>query len=150
MTARPLAWLALLLFSLVASNSLVVCHGAHCQGAVEFVHASDGCCDHSESTHTACAHDHPHEHETAGEGELDEGTVAGADCGACNDTPVTLGVGPIPERLAPSVIEGLRFVAAAWMVPTAASRPAVQRHPATGPPRTSRWARLRATTVLLV
>lgn len=136
-----------LLLCLGWSRLLVVCSGPHCAAA----HAADRPHRHAhadvrlEFAHRcACCERRP------GIGADDDGPVARAGHGACDDVAFDIGAGPLPQRVNIDhpdlpVATSLPMPPAPPLLQVTAVRP-----PNTGPPRPDRRTGLRASTVLLL
>lgn len=140
-------WSVLFVLCLGLTRFLVVCTGPHCQGSVEFVHASGSCCqDHHEVQGGCSEHDHGDDHDDCGEGDSAEP----GRCG-CTDVAFAIGEGPLPERITfESSDAPVVAVLGAWPTYSPSEPHVAVLPPATGPPRTDQRTELLATTLLLI
>lgn len=160
---RPIViWAALLVLCLGLPHQLVLCTGPHCDGALEFVHASGACCaSHHERSEPApvreavvvapcgrCDHGDSHQDcERREDGDPDGDALRQGHHG-CHDLPLAVDEGPLPKRseLAAAVAQ---LPPACWSPMPPMPREAVQLPPpATGPPRPPELLVCRSTIVL--
>lgn len=141
-------WAVLFMLCLGLPRLLVVCTGPHCQGSIEFVHASGSCCEDHHEVQGGCGeHDHGEDdRRDCGEGD----SVESGGCG-CVDIALSIGEGPLPERVtfefhAASVVA----VVDSWLGYKPREQFVMELPPSTGPPRTDQRTELLATTLLLI
>lgn len=143
-------WVVLFVLCLGIPRCLVVCTGPHCQGSIEFVHASGSCCKDHHDLQGSCSvpeHGHrDHDESDCGEGE----SAAPSRCG-CTDVAFSVAYGPLTERIAFEFHDSPAVdVVDSWIAYTPSAQPAPVLPPATGPPRTDQRTELLATTLLLI
>jgi hypothetical protein len=143
---RTLLWLALSMLVLGLPRLLVVCHGPHCHGQIEFVHVAGSCCGHAGPDHRDPVH-----RDTKAERRV------GPTCGTqdhdgddCEDVSLDVDENAPPKpvyldfdayALAPPPV----FAVVPCAVHASATAP-----PATGPPRVGQGITLRQSTLLLL
>lgn len=140
-------WAVLFMLCLGLPRLLVVCTGPHCQGSIEFVHASGSCCEDRHEVQDGCReHDHGEGGGDCGEGD----SVESGGCG-CVDIAFSIGEGPLPERVTFEFHDApVAASVDSWPAYMPREQFATELPPSTGPPRTDQRTELLATTLLLI